>query len=301
MIEINKDFLKPQLLSRSNDSNKHDYGHALLVCGSRRMPGAAVLATGAALKSGCGLVTLHTVENAGTAAICQFPSAMLSLEEGDCLASVPQRIDRYSCIGIGPGLGTADCTANALEEILKASKGKPIVLDADALNILAKNRELLDLVPPGSVLTPHDGELKRLLQDWNEGRPGPDEKRPGLEAGRPGPEEGHDKLIEAFCRRYGVILVKKGWRTRIFTPEGEVFENTTGNPGMAKGGSGDVLTGLITGLVARGYNTLTAAKLGVWIHGHAGDVLTAENTAEAYSSSDLIGRLPDGFVELSRN
>ncbi len=276
--DISGNFLRKVLLFRADDSHKRDYGHALLICGCSRMPGAAVLATGGALRSGCGLVTLHTVKNAGTAAVSRFPSAMLSLEEeNDCLSSVPAGLGRYSCIGAGPGLGTSERTKDALASILKEAGATPMVLDADALNILAANPEMIALIPAGSVLTPHNGELKRLLPDW---------------------EEGNDGSIIDFCRRTGTVLVKKGYRTKVFAQEGDVYVNTTGNPGMAKGGSGDVLTGLITGLVARGYDTLTAALLGVWIHGYAGDCLTRECTAEAYDSAGLIDCLKEGFKEL---
>lgn len=275
--DVSEAYLRTVLLHRENDSHKRDYGHALLVCGCGRMPGAAVLATGGALRSGCGLVTLHTVANAGTAVAGRYPSAILSLEEGECFATVPEGLSRYACIGIGPGLGTQACTAKALEAILKEAGSTPFVLDADALNIIASEPKLLGLVPEGSVMTPHGGELKRLIPEW---------------------EEDREELLKNFSSNTGIVLVKKGYRTRIFTPQGDVFVNTTGNPGMAKGGSGDVLTGLVTGLVARGYDTLTAAMLGVWTHGYAGDCLTGECTAEAYDSADLIERLRNGFVKL---
>ena len=131
--DISEAYLKTVLLHRKNDTHKRDYGHTLLVCGCRRMPGAAVLATGGALRSGCGLVTLHTVANAGTAVAGLYPSAILSLEEGECFATVPEDLSKYSCIGIGPGLGTQGCTAEALEAILKEAGGTPFVLDDDVL------------------------------------------------------------------------------------------------------------------------------------------------------------------------
>ncbi|MBO4757849.1 MAG: NAD(P)H-hydrate dehydratase, partial [Bacteroidales bacterium] len=129
--------------------------------------------------------------------------------------------------------------------------------------------------PAGSVLTPHLGELRRLV---------------------PQPTE---EAIRAFSCRTGSVIVVKGYQSRVYTPEGECFVNTTGNPGMAKGGSGDVLTGLVGGLLARGYSAQDAACLGVWIHGYAGDCLTRERTTEAYSSRDLIDRLYEGFLKLS--
>ena len=271
---IDKELLRPLLLGRGNNTHKRDYGHALLVCGCSTMPGAAVLATGGALKSGCGLVTLHSTAAAAGAAVSLFPSAMLSVDPGDCFSLPPADLTRFSCIGVGPGLGKDPSTSEALARLL-GSVCIPCVLDADAINILASSPEMLRLVPAGSVLTPHLGELSRLLPDWS--------------------EEG---VISEFCRETGCVLVKKGYHTQVFSPSGEVFENTTGNPGMAKGGSGDVLTGLVTGLMARGYDSLTAALLGVWIHGFAGDCLTEECTAEAYNSRDLTDRLYLGFKAL---
>lgn len=281
MKKIDKDFLKGILLDRKNETHKRDYGHALLICGCSSMPGAAVLATGGALKSGCGLVTLHSTLAAANSAVSQFPSAMLSIDPGENLTLPPGNLSRYSCVGIGPGLGTAPRTRLALAEILGAVE-VPMVLDADALNLIATSPELLAMVPRGSVLTPHLGELGRLLPEWKDVA--------DTDAG--------DEILSAFCMRTGCVLVKKGYHTQIFSPDGDVFENTTGNPGMAKGGSGDVLTGLVTGLIARGYDSLAAAQLGVWIHGYAGDCLTEDCTAEAYNSRDLIDRLHLGFKEL---
>ena len=277
MIHIDVSYLKPVLKERENDSHKGDYGHLLIVAGCQTMPGAALLATGAALGSGCGLVTLHSTERALQAAVVNFPSAMLSENAGACFDRLPEQLDRYSAIAAGPGLGRAPETARALERLLTAAKEAdiPMVLDADALNLIAADQALPDLIPAGSVLTPHLGELRRLV---------------------PQPTE---EAIRAFSCRTGSVIVVKGYQSRVYTPEGECFVNTTGNPGMAKGGSGDVLTGLVGGLLARGYSAKDAACLGVWIHGYAGDCLTRERTTEAYSSRDLIDRLYEGFLKLS--
>ena len=281
MTIIDADYLRVKLLGRENRSHKRDYGHALLICGCDAMPGAAVLATGGALRSGCGLVTLHTTGRAATAAACQFPSAMLETDPDGSPKWNIGKIERFGSVGIGPGLGTSGSTKAAFEDFIRDLRGigLPAVLDADAINMLAGDRKLEKFIPEGSVLTPHAGELKRLLPEW---------------------EEGKDHYIQAFCARTGCIVVSKGYHTRIFTPAEDIYENTTGNPGMAKGGSGDVLTGLITGLVARGYDTLTAAQLGVWIHGFAGDRLTEERTAESYDSRALIDQLHSGFLALER-
>lgn len=283
-IQIDAGFLRPRLLARENDSHKGDYGHLLIVAGCQRMPGAAVLATGAALKSGCGLVTLHSTERALQAVVNQFPSAMLSEDPGAAFSALPEAgVGRFDAIAVGPGLDRKPFTRDALLCLLKEAgdHGVPTVLDADALNLLSEMRDWPDLLPKGSVLTPHAGELRRLID-----------------------RDAEDALHEAvagICERTGCVLVLKGYRTKVFTPDGACLVNTTGNPGMAKGGSGDVLTGLIGGLLARGYAPQDAAALGVWIHGYAGDFLTETSTAEAYSSRDLIDMLWAGFAALEKN
>ena len=275
-MDIQISILRSLLKVREKHSHKGDYGHLLIVAGCRTMPGAAVLATGAALQSGCGLVTLHSTERALQATVVSFPSAMLSENTGAFFDRVPDRIGRYSAIAVGPGLGKAPETSKALGNLIDSAReaGVPMVLDADALNLLAADPSLLDRLPAGSVLTPHLGELRRLL---------------------PQPTE---EAVRALSSRTGSVVIVKGFRSRVFTPEGECLANTTGNPGMAKGGSGDVLTGLVGGLLARGYSAREAACLGVWIHGFAGDSLTNRRTAEAYSSRDLIDSLYEGFAAL---
>ena len=277
MNSITPGFLRPLLKGRTEESHKRDYGHLLLVCGCQAMPGAAVLATGAALKSGCGLVTLHSTAFALQAVACSFPSAMLSAEPDDALGLLPEHLDRFSAIAAGPGLGQAPQTKGALAKLL-LSAGKadiPLVLDADALNILAADRKLMEHIPAGSVMTPHEGELERLLGD-----------------------SADDESVFALCRTSGCVLVRKGFHSRVYTPEGELLINTTGNPGLAKGGSGDVLTGLVGGLLARGYQAREAAALGAWIHGSAADALTERCSAEAWNSRDLIDSLYLGFKTL---
>lgn len=280
MNSIDPSFLRPRLLHRENDSNKHDYGRLLIVAGCANMPGAAIMATGAALRSGCGLVMLHSTGNTLLAAATRYPSAMFSENPGDYFDSVPERLDRYSAIAIGPGLGWSPGTMNALMDILTEACDRkiPTVLDADALNILSVMAEWTELIPSGSVLTPHKGELRRLLPCRN--------------------EEERESLAWELCAETGCCVVMKGYHSRIFTPDGTCLVNTTGNPGMAKGGSGDVLTGIVGGLLARGYSAIDAAALGVWVHGYAGDVLTERKSMEAYDSSDLIEELSSGFHKL---
>lgn len=280
MTSITPEYLRPRLLQRENNSHKHDYGRLLIIAGCDTMPGAAVLATGAALQSGCGLVRLHSTARALQAVVNSYPSAMLSEEFDDFFHTLPGQLERYNVIAIGPGLGWSPGTLNSFMDLMDeaCSRHIPMVLDADALNILSVLSDWTELIPPGSVLTPHKGELKRLLPS-------------GSDAER-------EALTWELCAETGCCVVMKGYHSRVFTPEGTCFVNTTGGPGMAKGGSGDVLTGLVAGLMARGYSARDAATLGIWVHGYAGDVLSEERTAEAYSSQQLIGYLWKGFKEL---
>ncbi len=280
MIQVTEKLLAEKLSDRRQESSKRDYGHLLLVCGCRTMPGAAVLSCLAALESGCGLVTLHSSEGAAQAAVTACPSAMVSIDPSDCFSAVPDNIGRYAAIGVGPGLGRARATEAALEGLMGEAcmNGVPMLLDADALNIIAARPELRGRIPAGSVMTPHLGELRRLVS-WNS-------------------DEEKDEVLFDLCSSTGAVLVSKGWHTEIYSPDRVKFVNPTGNAGMAKGGSGDVLTGLVAGLMARGYGALDAALLGVWIHGYAVDCLTRERTAEAYCSRDLAGWLYRGFVRL---
>ena len=280
MNRIDLAYLRPWLLWRPEESHKGDFGHLLIVAGCQTMPGAAVLATGAAVRSGCGLVTLHSTPRALQAVVSRFPSAMLSEEPGEAFSRVPVPMDRYTAIAVGPGLGRRPETEDALLLLLKIARERrvPMVLDADALNILSDVPQWQEYLPAGAVLTPHLGELRRLLS-WD------------------GDAE-RDRRVRALCTTAGCTLVMKGFHTKVFTPDGDCLVNTTGNPGLAKGGSGDVLTGLIGGLLARGYAAPDAAALAVWLHGRAGDLLTEERTAEAYASLDLIDYLFKGFKEL---
>lgn len=280
MISLTPEYLRPKLLHRERNSHKHDYGRLLIIAGCETMPGAAVLATGGALQSGCGLVRLHSTARALQAVVNSFPSTMLSEEYDDFFHTVPEKLERYNTIAIGPGLGWSPGTLNSFMDLLAEARSRhiPMVLDADALNILSVLSDWTELIPAGSVLTPHKGELKRLLPSKS------DEER--------------ETLAWELCAETGCCVVMKGYHSRVFTPNGTCYVNTTGGPGMAKGGSGDVLTGLIGGLMARGYSAEDAATLGVWIHGYAGDVLSAERTEEAFSSRDLIDKLYLGFQEL---
>ena len=268
-IYIEDDFVKTLLKTRGKYDHKGIFGHALLIAGSEGMAGAAVLATKAALRSGAGLVNVHVPQRLYAILQSSCPEAMCSLDEHPTLFSKVPDLIQYNAIGIGPGLKTEDATAAALGSLLEAVSD-PIVIDADALNLLALHPELMDLIPPHSILTPHPGEFKRLF-----GCSANDFER--LE------------LQKQMSKKYDVNILLKGAHSCLTAPSGQVYFNSTGNPGMAKGGSGDVLTGLITGLLAQqGYAPKDAAIVGMYAHGKAGDEAAKTVGQSALIASDII-------------
>lgn len=275
---IEADDLRPMLKPRLKFGHKGSYGHALLICGSKGMTGAAVLSTCGALRSGCGLVTIHLPENEAHALYANAPSAMVSGDSGDRFTELPADSELYSAIGIGCGLGTAPETVDALTKLLKIYR-KPMVIDADALNIIACRPELRDLIPAQSILTPHPGEFKRLVGDWS------------------GEQEKLSKL-RSLASELNCVIVLKGAYTAICAPNGHIFFNSTGSTGMAKAGSGDILTGLLTGILTQGYPAEQAALIGVWLHGRAGEKAEGYFGADGMNSSDIIDFIPEAWMEL---
>jgi NAD(P)H-hydrate epimerase len=194
------------------------------------------------------------------------------------LSEVPP-LEAFDVLGVGPGLGQAKETVMALQKIVAC--GKPMVLDADALNILSAHRKLLHIIPKGSILTPHPKEFERLAGPWKN-----DFERLAMQVD--------------LARQLQCVVVLKGGHTSIATPEGEVYFNSTGNPGMATGGSGDVLTGILTGLLAQKYSAANTAILGVYLHGLAGDLAAREKGMNSLIASDLIDFLPNAFRDVGR-
>jgi len=275
--------LEPELIRkvlpvRETFAHKGSFGHALLISGSFGMMGAALLTGEAALRSGTGLVTLHVPRFGYDIVQTGFPEALVSLDQSDILFSEPPDLEPYSAIGIGPGLGCKPNSAKGLKMLLDRAK-VPLVIDADALNILAQHPEWYELVPEGSVLTPHPKEFDRLA--------GPSENS----------YQRHVKQRD-FSSQYKVVVVLKGAYTGISAPSGSYWFNTTGNPGMATGGSGDVLTGIISGLLAQGVDSLGAAQAGVYLHGLAGDLAVEASSQEAMIAGDMILYLGEAFREL---
>ncbi|MCD8101349.1 MAG: NAD(P)H-hydrate dehydratase [Alistipes sp.] len=275
---VTPEFVVSMLRGRPKFGHKGTFGHALVISGSTGMFGAAILSIGGALRSGCGLVTAHIPRDMAAAMYASAPSAMISSDDGEVFSSLPRDLDRYDVCGCGPGIGQAAITATALERLMR-TYGRPMVLDADALNIIAANAALLELIPPGSVLTPHPGEFERLVGKWD----GEDEKLARL---------------RSLAVRLESTVVLKGAYTAVCGPDGTVCFNSTGTPGMAKGGSGDVLTGFITGLIARGYAPWEAAIIGVYLHGKGGEKAAEYYGAESMNSSDLPDFIADAYNEL---
>jgi ADP-dependent NAD(P)H-hydrate dehydratase / NAD(P)H-hydrate epimerase len=268
------------LRKRLKFSHKGTYGHALLIAGSRGKMGAAILASRAALRAGAGLLSVRVPQSGYEIIQSSVPEAMADLDAHNDFFTAPVGTDKFTTIGIGPGLGQDHQTVRALATTLETF-AKPMVIDADGLNILGANRELFHLVPSGSILTPHPKEFERLTGSWKN-----DFER--LEK---------QKELAATLKS---VVVLKGAYSSIATPEGNVFFNATGNPGMATGGTGDVLTGVLTGLMAQSYAAQEAATLGVFLHGLAGDIAVSERGINGLIASDIVDFLPNAFRKLSR-
>ena len=263
---------------RSPFAHKGQLGHALLVAGSRGMAGAAVMAAQAALWSGLGKLTVHSPMANLNLLQMAVPEAVVELDPDEHIISSAVDASDFQVIGIGPGLGRNHYTASALHDYLRQQVG-PMVVDADALNILAEHQEWLEELPADSILTPHPKELDRLV-GYN--------------------TNSFDRMNKArqLAETHHVFVVLKGRYTQVCTPLGDVLFNPTGNAGMATAGSGDVLTGILTGLLAQGYLPSEAAVLGVWLHGAAGDAAAAELGQECMLATDIIRHLPDAFRRL---
>ncbi|MBK7289404.1 MAG: NAD(P)H-hydrate dehydratase [Chitinophagaceae bacterium] len=274
--KIIKSIYKP----RNKFAHKGNFGHALLIAGSYGKIGAAVLSAKACLRSGVGLLTSHIPKCGYDILQSTVPEAMVVTDlSAEFISKVETDLEKYSAIGIGPGIGTEAATKLMLKELLTSCK-KAVVLDADALNIIAEEKELMQLIPEGSILTPHPKEFERLF-----GKSNNDFERIQLAV---------DKAVELKC-----IIVLKGHHTVIATPGGTAYFNNTGNPGMATAGSGDVLTGIITGLLAQDYGSVETAILGVYLHGLAGDIAADANSKEAMVAGDIIEKTGAAFLQLN--
>jgi len=265
---LQREDLVPYFRRRGKFDHKGIYGHALLVAGSYGKSGAAVLAAGAALKSGVGLLTTHLPKCNYNIHQTVLPECMVLVDEDEYYFSGVGDISRFSVIGAGPGLGQNIQSQNGLKMLIQNTT-RPMVLDADALNIIAENPTWLSFLPPGSILTPHVGEMDRLG----------------------GKSSNSLERTEKACDlafKYRCNIVLKGAHTAIISPDRQVIFNSTGNPGLAKGGSGDVLTGMILAYLAQGYSPTYSAMAGVYLHGLAADIAIRRKPMENLIASDVI-------------
>lgn len=275
---LNAGMLSPLLKQRAKFSHKGDYGHALLIAGSYGKMGAAALAAEACLRSGAGLLTAECVRKGLPIMQGLVPEAMCRENTADTHIEGLIEDQEFNAIAIGPGIGTEDQTQTSLKVLIQNAK-VPLLFDADALNILGENKTWLAFLPKHSILTPHPGEFQRLAGHW----------KYDLQA---------IELQLEMSKKHGVFIVLKGAHTRISTPDGKFYFNSSGNPGMATAGSGDSLSGIILALLAQHYSPEQACVLGVYLHGLAGDIAADLLGFESLIASDIINSIPEAFAQL---
>jgi ADP-dependent NAD(P)H-hydrate dehydratase / NAD(P)H-hydrate epimerase len=266
------------LKKRNKFDHKGTFGHGLLISGSLGKAGAAVLGSKAALRAGIGLLTCHIPSCAVNVLQGAIPEAMAEPDRNEDHLTAIGDTGSFSAVGIGPGIGTDPETHEAFYKLLGECK-KPMVIDADALNILSMHNDWYSLLAEGTILTPHPKEFERL-------------------AGKTANSYERLNRQMEFSRTYRCIVILKGAHTSITIPDCKVVFNSTGNPGMATGGSGDVLTGILLSLLSQGYPPENAAVAGVYIHGLAGDIAAEELCYESIIASDIINCLSDAFKRL---
>ena len=263
--------LKP----RGKFAHKGNFGRALLIAGSQGMAGASVLAARACLRSGVGLLTVHIPFCNNFIVQTSVPEAMTEIDINDVRFSCATDTDDYQAVGIGPGLGKAGDTEAALLEQIESCQ-TPMVVDADALNLLGEHRSYIGRLPKGSILTPHPKELERLVGKC---------------------QNSYERLTKAreLARSAGVHILLKGAYSVVIAPSGKCWFNPTGNPGMATGGSGDVLTGVVLALLAQGYDAETAARMAAYVHGLAGDIACKKHGVMGMTAGDIVTCLPPAW------
>lgn len=268
---IDKELIQNLYQPRNNISAKWNYGHCLIIAGSNTMRGAAMMCVASALRSGCGLVSIHSIEKVISQVSQNYPECLLSIDtnENEC-AHLPENLNKYNAIAFGSGMGISKKVANLLKQLLIQLDNKKLIVDADGLNVLSLHPEYWDLIPPNQVIiTPHIKEFERLFGQFS---------------------THFDRLNKAreIAQSKKIVIVLKSPYTSIVTSKGEIYFNIIANSGLAKGGSGDVLTGLIAGLCARGYDIEKAALLGVYIHSIAGKLALQKIHPECLLPTDLI-------------
>ncbi len=266
---VDKEMIKPIIHKRPKYSHKGTYGHGLLVAGSEGKTGAAILGAKSCLRTGVGLLSVMLPQSAWTPLQASLPEAMIQVDD---------KLEAFTAIGVGPGLGTSDDAQRTVKRLIQEAQ-VPLVMDADALNILAENKTWLSFLSARTILTPHPKEFERLF-------------------GKTSNSFERLELLREMASKYGIIIVLKGAHTATAMPNGAVFFNSTGNPGMATAGSGDVLTGMILSLLAQRYTPEEAAVLGVYLHGLAGDLAASETGQEALIASDITAHIGKAYTSL---
>lgn len=271
--------LRPRMRLRDDFAHKGTMGHALIIAGSYGMAGASVLATKACLRAGAGKVTVHTPKRNYNIMQISVPEAVLQMDHEETYFSESVESDEFDSLGIGPGLGHNESSAIALIGQIKRTSC-PIVVDADALNILGNHQAWIQQLPNGIILTPHPEEFDRLAGTAS--------------------NSSYERLMRAreLAEHLSGYILLKGHYTALCLPDGHIVFNPTGNSGMATAGSGDVLTGILTGLLARGYKQADACMLGMYLHGLAGDLAVRETGKECLLASDIIRFMPQAFQRL---
>lgn len=274
----NEKEIKALVKPRARHAHKGNFGRALLVAGSKGMAGASILSARAALRSGVGLLTVHVPICNNTIVQAAVPEAMTSIDSNEDCFSDNADTGKYNAVAVGPGLGQSCESEAALLKLIDNCKA-PMALDADALNIIARNPKYLQCLPAGSVITPHIGEFGRLF-------------------GAAGSTSVRLRAALVYANTFGTTVVLKGAYTAVVTPDGNLYFNSTGNPGMATGGCGDVLTGCIVSLLAQGYTSVDAARIAVYMHGLAGDLAAAEKGQTALVAGDVVDFLSRAWRSL---
>jgi hydroxyethylthiazole kinase-like uncharacterized protein yjeF len=274
MKTLTHESIKALIEPRKTDANKGDLGHAFLIAGNLGRVGSAVIAARACLRSGVGLLTVSVPQEERIILQVAIPEAMLIMRD-----HIHDELNNYSALGMGCGIGTGEMAKELLIAVL-SQIDVPLLLDADALNIISEKKDLLNQLPQKTIITPHPKEFDRLF---------------GLH------ESQNDRTFTAITKaqEYGIVIVLKGHNTLI-TSGGEAFLNPTGNAGLAKAGSGDALTGIITAFLAQGYPAFDAAKMGVYIHGLASDLALVQQSMESMLITDVIEYLGKAFQHLSK-
>ncbi|MBK9256903.1 MAG: NAD(P)H-hydrate dehydratase [Saprospiraceae bacterium] len=276
---IEKQFISSKIRKRSKFEHKGHFGHSLIIAGSKGKGGAAVLASKACIRSGAGLVTAMVPECLNDILQVSIPEVMTITAGKNELVNMYHKALQYDAVGVGPGIGTSAEVSHTLRAFLQNCQ-KPLVLDADALNILSAEKKLKAFIPQNCIITPHPKEFERLF-------------------GKTKNSIERIALQQKMSQELGIIIVLKGAYTCISTPEGISYFNSTGNPGMATAGSGDVLTGIITSLLGQGYSSVDASVIAVYLHGLAGDLVMNDRGQESLIASDIILKLGEAFKSLT--